>query len=208
MLRALAFLFIATASVAAVAAGTTEFEEGVNYHWVSPTPASTENIEALEFFWYGCPHCYSFEPYVKKWQETKPDGVDFAKVPATFNRPEVMMHARTFYALEAIGAPAQVHEDIMSEMHDRKNRLADQGAMEAFLQSRGVDVDAWRTAMESFSVHLKVQQAAQMAQKYGITGVPALVVDGQYRSGDVKSYDHMVSLLDFLVEEARQARGR
>jgi thiol:disulfide interchange protein DsbA len=80
--------------------------------------------------------------------------------------------------------------------------------MEAFLESRGVDVDAWRTAMDSFSVHVKVQQAAQLSQKYGITGVPALVVDGQYRSGDVKSYDHMVSLLDFLIAEARQGRSQ
>ncbi len=206
MLRLLVFVVTAMASVVAFAQGGAKFEEGAAYHWVSPTPAGTEKIEVLEFFWYGCPHCYSFEPHIKKWLETKPDDVDFAKVPATFNRPHIMMHARTFYALEAMGVPGQIHEDIMSEMHDRRNPLKEQGSMEAFLSTKGVDIAAYRAAMESFSVHLKVQQAAQNAQKFGITGVPALVVDAQYRSGDVKSYEQMTSLLDFLIEEARQSR--
>ena len=28
---------------------------------VQPT-ANADKIEVIEFFWYGCPHCYSFEP--------------------------------------------------------------------------------------------------------------------------------------------------
>lgn len=208
MLRLMVFLVTAVVSTSACSQGTPAFEEGTAYQWVSPTPAATENVEALEFFWYGCPHCYSFEPFIKKWQANKPEDVDFAKVPATFNRPHIMMHARTFYALEALGAPEQLHEDIMSEMHDRKNPLKDQASMEAFLSTKGVDIPAFQNAMESFSVHLKVQQAAQMAKKYGISGVPALVVDGQFRSGDVKSYDQMIQLLDFLIAEARKSRQK
>ena len=31
---------------------------------------SADKIEVVEIFWYGCPHCYSLEPYLEKWLET------------------------------------------------------------------------------------------------------------------------------------------
>jgi thiol:disulfide interchange protein DsbA len=184
-----------------------QFEEGVNYHWVGANPSAGDRIEVIEFFWYGCPHCYSFEPFIEDWLSSKPEDVSFLKVPATFNRPNVMMHARTFYALEAMGAPSTIHLDIMKEMHDRKNPLAEQGAMEQFLGAQGIDLDAYRNAMKSFTVNVKVQQAAQLAQRFSISGVPSLVVDSQFRSGDVRNYEHMIELLDYLVEQARKARS-
>jgi thiol:disulfide interchange protein DsbA len=207
MTRWLLFFLAAFLPPAPVAFGATSFEEGVHYHWVASNPVPGDKIEVIEFFWYGCPHCYSFEPYLDAWLASAPDDVTFVKAPATFNRPEVMMHARTFYALESMGAPAQIHKDIMVEMHERKNRLGDQAAMERFLESKGVDVAAYREAMESFAIYVKVQQAAQQAQRYGVSGVPALVVDGQFRNGDSKSYEEMIALLDFLVAEAREGRA-
>lgn len=207
MTRWLLFLLAALLPPVPVALGATSFEEGEHYHWVASNPAPGDTIEVIEFFWYGCPHCYSFEPYLDKWLENAPDDITFVKAPATFNRPEVMMHARTFYALESMGVAPQIHRDIMAEMHERKNRLSDQAAMERFLESKGVDVPAFREAMESFAVYVKVQQAAQQAQRYGVSGVPALVVDGQFRNGETRSYDEMIALLDFLVAQAREGRG-
>lgn len=201
------WLVLLLAVLAPAAHAAASFEEGVNYHWVASNPAPGDKIEVIEFFWYGCPHCFAFEPYLDQWLANKPEDVTFVKVPATFNRPEVMMHARTFYALETMGASAGVHLAIMAEMHDRKNRLTDQASMERFLESQGVDVAAFREAMDSFAVYVKVQQAAQLAQRYGVTGVPALVVDSQFRNGETKSYDEMIELLDFLIAEARQGRG-
>ena len=189
------------------AAQAASFEEGVNYHWVAPEPAEGDRIEVIEFFWYGCPHCYSFEPFVNKWLENKPDDVVFMKMPATFPRPEVQLHAKTFYALDVIGAPAGIHNDIMAEMHDNRNRLETQQKVEDFLVTKGVDIDAFRAAFDSFAVHVKVQRAAQLAQRYGVAGVPSLVVDGQYRNGKVKSYGEMVELLDFLIDQARASRS-
>jgi thiol:disulfide interchange protein DsbA len=204
MAKWLFFLLTVVAPLAPAAHAAKSFEEGVHYHWVAANPSPGDQIEVVEFFWYGCPHCFSFEPYLDRWLENKPDDVKFVKLPATFKRPEVMMHARTFFALEAMGVPAQIHKDIMEEMHERKNRLGDQASMERFLESKGVDLAAFREAMESFAVYVKVQQAAQQAQRYNVSGVPALVVDGRFRNGDTNSYDEMVELLDYLVVEARR----
>jgi len=190
-----------------VTAQAAPFEEGVPYHWVAPERAPGDKVEVIEFFWYGCPHCFAFEPIIEKWEETKPEDVEFVKMPATFERPEVQMHAKTFYALELMGVPSQIHVDIMDEMHNNKNRLSTQGDMEAFLSTKGVDIAAFRNAIDSFAVYVKVQRAAQLAQRYGVSGVPSLVVDGQYRNGNLKSYDEMIELLNFLIQQARENRA-
>ena len=35
----------------------------------SPQPVSAPagKVEVIEFFWYGCPHCYEFEPTIEAW---------------------------------------------------------------------------------------------------------------------------------------------
>jgi len=197
----LAGLLFATMAVAQKPAS---FQEGTHYHWAAPGQAS-ETIEVAEFFWYGCPHCYSFEPFVQEWLERKPEDVQFVKIPATFNKPNVLMHAQTFYALEMMGVPEQIHMDIMAEMHDRRNPLATQEEMEAFLETKGIDIGAFQEAMTSFAVHVKMKQAQQLAQRYGIGGVPALVVGGQYRNGKLRSYEQMIELLDYLIPQVRGA---
>ena len=91
------------------------FEEGVQYVPIQPQPpvGMGEEVEVVEFFWYGCPHCYSMEPYLNNWLTALPSDVEFIRVPATFQgRENVMMHARTFYALEQMGILEQHHEAI------------------------------------------------------------------------------------------------
>jgi len=41
------------------------------YETLSPAQPtqSADKIEIIEFFWYGCPHCYAFEPLVDKWSK-------------------------------------------------------------------------------------------------------------------------------------------
>ncbi|MEN8176028.1 MAG: thiol:disulfide interchange protein DsbA/DsbL [Pseudomonadota bacterium] len=206
MFRTLAFfLGLSLVSVAPAAENPT-FEEGTHYHWVAGSGDGGGQIEVIEFFWYGCPHCNEFEPHVKEWLAGKPGDVDFVRVPATFNRPNVMLHAKTFYALELMGAGQDAHDAIFRAMHDEDRSLNTQEEMEKMLAEQGVDIAAFRDALASFAVAMKVRQAAQMAQRYEIKGVPALVVDRQYRSGQVRSNAQMVELMDFLVVESREGR--
>ena len=72
----------------AMPATAQEFDQDVNYfELMAPQPVSTgDKIEVLELFWYGCPHCYSLEPYLVKWLKNKPDFVEFVRLPAVLNR--------------------------------------------------------------------------------------------------------------------------
>ena len=61
--------------------------EGTNYVKLSqraPTSAPAGKIEVVEFFWYGCPHCHHFEPYLAAWLAKLPADVSFRRVPVAF----------------------------------------------------------------------------------------------------------------------------
>src|SRR5690606_29035490 len=48
------------------------FQLGTHYQRLSPTQptsSSPDQVEVAEIFWYGCPHCYAFEPYLARWAE-------------------------------------------------------------------------------------------------------------------------------------------
>ncbi len=180
--------------------------EGINYSVIGVDSPGKEKIQVIEFFWYACPHCYAFEPAVKEWLKTKADDVEFVRYPATFDRPNVQMHAKTFFALEQMGKP-ELHDAIMSAMHDKKQRLNTQEAMDQFFASYGVDLTAYHDMMDSFVVNLKMQEAAKLAKEYQITGVPALIVDGQYKVGKAYTWAEKFQIADYLVARLRAERA-
>ena len=69
----------------------------------NPQPTQDINkIEVLEFFWYGCPHCYSLHPHLKEWSMNISSNIDFRDVQA-ISEPNWIAAAKIFYALEALG---------------------------------------------------------------------------------------------------------
>ena len=45
----------------------------------------TGKVEVIEFFWYGCPHCFAFEPTIEPWIAKLPADVHFRRVPVQFD---------------------------------------------------------------------------------------------------------------------------
>ncbi len=183
-----------------------EFDEGIEYVEISPQAPMDENapVEVVEFFWYGCPHCYQFEPHLHGWMKNKPDDVQFVRMPATFNKL-AKYHAEVFYALDLMGESERLMTPIFEEIHKKRNRLENDAAVKAFLKQQGFDekqLDGFSKAMKSFAVQTKVRQAASLFRKYGLRGVPSVVVSGRYRSGEVKNYAELVAVTDHMVKLA------
>lgn len=111
------------------------YKEGVQYKLVSQPTQTGEKIEVLEFFWYGCPHCFSLEPHLQKWLETKPDNVEFVRLPAIF-RPEWKVQARTYYALKLMGMIEEMHPKIFSVIHTKRKKLNNMNQMAAFYRNK------------------------------------------------------------------------
>ncbi len=200
MKKSLIFLLLMMSSVVSQAA---DFTEGVNYKKITPQPTDTGvKIEVLEFFWYGCPHCYSFEPYIKAWKKTKPANVEFVRVPAVF-RPDWEVQARTYYALSNMGVIEDLHGKIFSAIHKDKKRLNKKASITDFVVENGVDRKKFETEYNSFSVDSMVRKAKKKQTAYKIQGVPTVAVNGKYMtSGSMSgSYENLIKIVDYLVKK-------
>ena len=169
------------------------------------TSSSPDVIEVTEVFWYGCPHCFNFDPYLKKWQEGIPDDVNFVRLPVIWN-PTNQIHARMFYTAEALGKLDEMHEEIFREMHINKKTLTTEGAIQEFFLRFGVSEDEFKSTFRSFAVESKLKRAKNLTQRYRIQSVPILVTNGKYltQGPGVKNFDDMLAVTDELVERERQ----
>lgn len=189
------------------------FVEGKHYDRMMPTQPTfggADKIEVAEFFWFGCPHCYDMEPFVKRWLEDKPADVRLVHVPATWNRL-VALHARLFYAAEVLARngdienPVAFRQAVFAEYHDRNNRLTSEDAIRRLFERFGVDAGAFDKTWKSFEVEQNLRKAADLADRYEISSVPQVVVNGKYRAGaqQVGSYSTLMELIDELIERER-----
>lgn len=170
-----------------------------------PNPVKTEDpdkIEVLEFFWYGCPHCYEFEPHIKAWRETKPDNVEFKSVAAPLN-PAWKVHSQAFYAADILGVLDTFHEPMFNAIHKDKKAMRKPKDIAKLVESLGLDADKFMKTMKSFAVDAKIRQSMQKAREVGISAVPTVIVNGKYRtSGTVAgSYPNLINVLNRLIAE-------
>ena len=207
-MRAIKLFGLAAMLIVSAALSAMTFEEGKHYETLLPQPPQGkvgEKIEVLEFFMFSCPHCYNFEPHVAKWKKSKAADVEFIKVPAMFGR-HTNMHGQAFYALESMGELDRMHDAFFHEIHENRNGMKTREDLDAFLTREGVDMKAFDAAMKSFAVASKSNRAASLMRRYGINGVPSLVVDGRYKSGRGHTFESMLEMTDMLTDKVRDAR--
>jgi thiol:disulfide interchange protein DsbA len=203
----LAFLLAFSATgIAAEAPKAAEGGEG--YELVKPPHPTSDpsKIEVLEFFWYGCPHCYHFEPHIKTWLKTKPNNVVFIRQPAAFNQ-HWAAHAKAFFTAEALGVLDKVHDDFYDRIQNKKEVLESEADLAKFFVEHGVKEDDFHNAYKSFAVDTKMRQATLLAPSYGIDGTPTLIVNGKYRvgAGKSKSFEQMLEVTNALIKQESAA---
>ena len=172
-----------------------------------PTVGGADKIEVAEFFMYSCPHCYDMEPYINKWAENKDPGVRFVRVPTTWNAL-VKMHAQLYYTEEVLARngiikdPAAFREAIFQEYHLRNNRMTSKDAIaKLFARFGNVSEEDFERTWSSFEVNQKLRVAGDLARRYSISSVPAIVVNGKYRTDatEAGSYPRLMELIDELT---------
>jgi thiol:disulfide interchange protein DsbA len=182
-----------------------EFKEGVQYTtFLKPYPVSTgDKIEVREVFWYGCPHCFNLETPLNKWRkEGIPANAEFVRMPGIF-RDSWIPHARAYYAFEALGQTEKLHHALMNAMHVKKQRIMTKDQIADFIATQGVDRKEFLDAYNSFSVDSLSRQAGIMTKRYGITGVPSLIVDGRYLVNTSHAgKGELFKVVNHLVEKA------
>jgi thiol:disulfide interchange protein DsbA len=217
--------------LAAVPAGaalptSSEWKAGTNYDVISPAQPTTVapgKVEVLEVFWLGCPHCYALEPYIRQWLKTKPEYIQYVRVPVMWG-PVHRAHARLFYTLEALGRDDLV-EKVFTYIHNLETQSGSESVLfstsqddtfkqqQAWAVQNGVNADAFAKAYNSFYVNTQLQQAEEITNDYQVQGVPFIAVDGKFSTDVGKADDNpqkLISLIGFLAaweHDHRQGTG-
>ena len=177
------------------------------YVEITPSqPTQTgDNIEVLEIFWYGCPHCYDFEPFINKWLERKPDDVVFRRMPGIF-RKDWIPHAKAYFTAEKLDVLNKIHSSLFTAIHKKKKPIYDDRSIKKFFLEHDVDKQEFKKIYTSDETGTKVKQAYVMGQRYKITGVPAIIVNGKYMvSGSTAgSFENITKVIDLLIEKERE----
>ena len=189
-------------------AALAEAQLGKDYSLLNPAqPTSTKKIEVLEFFFYGCSHCFHLHPLLSAWEKTMPKDVELTLVPTIFRDSWEPM-ANTFYALESMGQQRQLHDALYRAWNEENLALTEADKIADFVAKRGVDRAKFTAAYNSFSMKSKVTRAKQMIRSYGISGTPTLVVDGKYVIEGLQPEDAIRTLKEVIVMARKAHRGK
>jgi thiol:disulfide interchange protein DsbA len=160
-------------------------------------------------FWYGCPTCFNLEPHISRWLETERDDVVFTRIAGSM-APSWRVHARAFYTAEHLGVTGRVHGRIYDAFHLQRQALNTVDAVAAiFVEHGGVERDAFMSAFNSFTVDARMRRGDQRTRNYRLTAVPAIVVNGRYRTdpGRAQGLENMMRVVDHLIQLERRERA-
>jgi protein dithiol oxidoreductase (disulfide-forming) len=187
-----------------------QFKDGTHFQRLVPTQPTiggADKVEVAEIFWYGCNHCRDFEPIINRWDASKPANARFVRIPAMWN-PLVKLHAQLYYTEEVLAKNGKLkdHEAfrtaVFAEYHQKGNRMASEAAIQPIFERFGVSAEDFSKTWKSFEVAQKMNLADDLTRRYGITGVPAIVVNGKYRTGagEAGGYPRLIQLINELIE--------
>lgn len=173
---------------------------------IPPQPThSGKKIEVLEFFFYGCIHCFHLHPYLSKWEQTMPNDVALDFVPVHFN-PNWEPMAYTFFALKAMGQQKRLDDKLYNALNQDGLPLYSMDNIADFVAKNGVNRAKFVKYYQSFSVQSQVERSGQMTTAYQIEGTPTIVVDGKYVITGLEPAD-AIRVLDQVIRKVRQERG-
>ena len=186
-----------------------EYEEGKQYvRLASPLPTlHKDKIEVVEFFWYGCVHCFHFEPVLQAWQATQGEDVYLIGSPAMWN-DRMKIHAQAYYTAQALGVSDKLNEALFAALNTPpRPKLDNEDELAAFFAQYGVADKDFRKAFNSFGVASLVRQADARARSTAIEGTPELLVNGKYRisGGLAGGQEEMLEVAEYLIAKERAA---
>jgi len=199
-----ALMLIFSSAAAAQTNKSVPYQEGLHYFLIDQAPlTSGDKIELVETFSYLCTHCNTFEPYINDWIKRKPENVEFRRIPVVFGRGSWELYARGYVTADLMNVPEEAHIAMMDRLWKEKKMMRSMDEIADFYSQYGLDKDKFLSTSRSFAVDSKIRKDQLAVKSYGITGTPALVLNGKYRiSGNaaVANFDVLLDVVDYLIE--------
>ncbi len=97
----------------------------------------------------------------------------------------------------------KVHADFFDAIQNKKEPLETEEQLAKFFAAHGVKEADFHEAYNSFVVDAKMRQAPALAGRYGITGVPAVIINGKYRTNGplAGTHEKMIEVMDKLIKQ-------
>jgi thiol:disulfide interchange protein DsbA len=172
-----------------------------------PTDAGAGKIELIEFFWYSCPHCNSFEPQFASWVKAAPKDVVVQRVPVRF-RDDFEAQQRAYYVFESLNLVDAMHGKLFHAIHTERQQLNTAQALAAWANKNGLPEKKFLDTFNSFGVATKARRATQLQDAFKVQGVPALGIAGRfYTDGSLtQTMDRALQVAEYLIGEVRRGR--
>ena len=180
-----------------------DFVEGEHYLLIEdPRRVRGDQIEILEFFSYGCIHCYNFDPVLGDWAESKGESIKFVRMPAVSNDYWRLL-GRNFYTLEKLGLTEEYHLPFFREIHEVGRNFSSPEKLADYFEGHGVPREDYLKAFNSPEVSRNLSNADQMARRLRTSSVPTIVVNGKYmvKVTGVVGTSRMLDVMDHLIEK-------
>lgn len=177
---------------------------------VIPTD-NPNKIEVTEVFWYGCIHCYQMDPILNAWVKKLPADVTFKRVPG-LPQPAWAPMAKAFYAMEDLKLTEKLHTALFDAVNKEKslNPTDEAAAINWITKKSGLDKSKVEAAFKSFSMNNKLNQASQFFRTSGATGVPSLVINGQFITSSTMTGGNIQALkvADYIIANIRADKAK
>lgn len=201
---------LAAMSMACSAADSSSVEliKNKNYEEVRQVSPVTDPsvVTVTEVFWYGCPHCYAFDPTLNDWAKKLPADVKFSRLPSSLGRPIGIIHARMFWTAKELGIEDKVHSAIFASIHREHQAMATADQISALFNSvTGIMPDIVTNTYNGDKVKEDVHNSEVQVRDWGVTSVPTLVVGGRYMTSPVMNdgFESTLATTDALIAKVR-----
>lgn len=191
--------------IAQAAESQTNWIEGTHYFKIAPPlkmPAVESRVRVTEFFWYGCSHCFDFEPSLNEWKKNKKAYIEFNRIPAIFDR-KWAGHARAFYTARKLLILDDFHGKLFNSLHEKKEKIYTDVQIGKFFEKLNIKEEVFNTVFNSFEIDASARKALSLTRDSGISGVPSIVINGKYRTSVryTGSFENLLKVVDYLASK-------
>lgn len=161
-------------------------------------------IEVIQFFYYGCPHCFDQQPLIDDWLARKPTDVEFRYIPALRDEKWVPL-TKAWFALDKMGEATRLHRPIYDVINFDGVMLSDEAKLFDWIGRNGVERNRFIEVYNSDEIKAKLDEARKLTTVYGVRATPTLVVGGRFAvaSGVAGSHFEAIRMLNQFVGQVR-----
>lgn len=175
-----------------------DFKPGEHYT-ILEDPIESKNNEIIEYFWYKCPHCYTFEQMLKKnYQLLITNNMTLRVEHAAISKRWVQ-DAQLFYALREMKLEKKSTGLLMDFFHNNKDGKK---TFEGVLKEIGTTQKDLNEVFASEPVINRLKKSYDDSVKAGIAGTPSVIVEGKYLMTN-KAFKGYKEMMEAAIELAK-----